>query len=151
MVAKSDIEKDLKEALKSGQKAQVSALRLILAAIKNAEIAKQSDLEEADVLAVIAKEAKKWEEAAAEYQKAGSQERADKEREDAAVAKKYLPAQLSEAEVQDIVAKVVAETGASSPRDMGTVMKEVMPRTKGRADGSVVSALVKRALAADDG
>jgi len=146
MSLKQEIQNDMKEALKSGNKETVSVLRLLLSALKNAEISKREELTSGETLEIAAKEMKKWEEAAQEYEKAGMTERADKERRDAAVIKKYLPQPLSDEELLELIEKVVSETGAVGPSDLGKVMREIMPKVKGRADGAKVNALVREVL-----
>lgn len=141
----------MKAAMKSqapDARLRVSTLRMLMAELKNAEIAKREELEPDDELAVVSREVKRRGEAAEEYAKADRADLADKEKAEAEILKAFLPEQLSEPEVEAIVAEAIAETGASSPRDMGRVMGAVMPKLKGRADGKVVNALVARKLGA---
>ena len=129
-------------AMKAGEKGRVSALRLVLSELQKA--AKDGD---GDELAVLRRERKRRHESATAFRDGGRPELAEAEEAEAQVIEAYLPAELSEDELRAIVAEAVAETGASSPRDMGQVMKAAMPKVAGRADGKRVSALVREALA----
>lgn len=129
-------------------KLRVSTLRMLMAELKNAEIAKRDDLEPGDELSVVAREVKRRGEAAEEYAKAGREDLSDKEKAEAEVLKEFLPEQLGEAEVERIIDEAIAETGAATPKDMGRVMGVVMPKLKGKADGKLVNALVARKLGA---
>ena len=149
MTLKERIQADAQKALKERKTKTLSALRLLLAELHNVEIKKQAELDDEDAIQVVAKQVRKWEEAAKEYEKAGQEERAAKERGDAEVLKAYLPAQMSDDEVEKLVRQAVDESGATSMKDMGQVMKLVMPKVKGRADGKCVNELVKAALSAD--
>jgi uncharacterized protein YqeY len=126
-----------------------STLRMALTAITNEEVSGKvaRELSDDDVLKVLSRELKKRKEAATAFTDAGQSERAATELAEARVIESYLPAQLSDDEVADIVAAVIAETGASGPGAMGQVMKGVQPRVAGRADGGRVAAEVKRQLA----
>ena len=128
--------------MKAGEKDRVGALRLVLSELQKAE--KEGD---GDELAVLRRERKRRREAAAEYRKAAREDLAETEDFEAQVIEAYLPAELSDAELDELVAKAVAETGASSQRDMGQVIKHVMAAAGGRADGRTVSTKVKEALA----
>lgn len=146
MNLKEQIFEDMKSTLKAGEKERLGVLRLALAAIKNAEIDKRKELTDDELIQVLAKEAKKWEEAAEEYEKAGQAEKAAKEKRDAAVLKAYLPEQLSDDELKKLVQEAIAEVGATNPSDMGKVMQVVMPKVRGRADGKKVNELVRQLL-----
>lgn len=147
MSLKQRIQEDMKKALKSGDKKRLKVIRYLLAQIKNAEIDKGAELSDEEVLKVISKEVKKIEEAAEEFRAGGSSSRADEELEDAEILKEYLPEPLSEKEIEELVDQVVKETGASSLKDMGSVMKILMQKTAGRADGKLVSEIVRKRLA----
>ena len=135
------IQGDTREAMKAGQKDRVSTLRMITSALQ------QDEKEGAgDAVAVLQRERKKRLEAATAYSDGGRAEQAEAERSEAETIAAYLPEQLSDEELQQLVADAVASTGASSPADMGKVMGAVMPSVKGRADGNRVSAAVRERL-----
>ncbi len=147
MSLKERIEVDMRAALKAGDGEKLGTLRLLLAAIKNAEIEKRGELSDEDVVQVVAREVKKWEEAVAEYEKVGQAARASREKAEADILRGYLPPQLSEEEIRDIVQETITEVGASSLRDLGKVMGAIMPKVRGRADGKRVNEIVKELLA----
>jgi uncharacterized protein YqeY len=134
---------DLTAAMKAGEKERVGALRLVLSELQKA--AKEGD---GDELAVLRRERKRRLDAARQFRGGGRDELADKEEGEAALIAGYLPAELSDDELDGIVADAIAETGASSPKDMGQAMKAAMARVAGRADGKRVSARVREALSA---
>jgi uncharacterized protein len=142
----SDLTVQIQEALKSGDKARVSVLRLLSSALKRAEVEKRGELNEEESIAVIAREVRKREEAAEEYASAGRSDRADIERSEAEILKAWLPAALSEEELSELVDDAVAESRAAGPTDLGKVMKVLMPKVSGRADGKRVSELVRQRL-----
>ena len=135
------VKSDLTTALKAGEKDRVAALRLVLSELQKA--AKDGGDDE---LVVLRRERKRRLESATAFREAGRTELADQEEQEAALIEAYLPAQLSDEELAAIVADAVTEAGASSPKDMGMVMKAAMPRIDGRADGKRVSAAVREAL-----
>jgi uncharacterized protein YqeY len=135
------VQDDVKTALKAGDRERVHALRLIVDALQKAEKDNGGDPEE-----VLQRERKRRLEAAEAYADAGRTEQAEAEQREAEVISSYLPEQLSDEELHAIVGDVVAESGASSPQEMGKVMGLVMPHVKGRADGKRVSAAVKEML-----
>jgi uncharacterized protein YqeY len=147
MSLKEKIQADAKRALKEKDTKRLSALRLLLSELHNVEIEKREELEDEDVIQVVARQVKKWEEAALEYEKAGQNERASKERFEAELLKAYLPAQMSEEEIHEIIKQAIEELGVTSVNDMGQVMRLIMPKVKGRADGKRVNELVRIALA----
>jgi uncharacterized protein YqeY len=132
---------DITTAMKAGEKQRVVALRLILSELQKA--AKEGG---ADELAVLRRERKRRLEAASQFRDGRRPELADREQEEAVLIETYLPAELDDGALDEIVAAVISETGASGPRDMGAVMKEVMARAGGRADGRRASARVREAL-----
>ncbi|HEX7299323.1 MAG TPA: GatB/YqeY domain-containing protein [Solirubrobacteraceae bacterium] len=135
------VKQDLTVAMKAGEKERVSALRLVLSELQKS--AKEGD---GDELAVMRRERKRRHESAAAFRAGGRPELAEAEEAEAQVIEAYLPAELSDDELRAIVADAVAETGASSPRDMGHVMKAAMARVAGRADGKRVSTLAQEVL-----
>jgi uncharacterized protein YqeY len=141
MAIADTVKQDLTTAMKAGEKDRVGALRLVLSELQKA--AKEGGDDE---LAVLRRERKRRQEAARAFRNAGRDELADGEEAESAIIEAYLPAELSDDELRAIVTAAVAETGASSPKDMGQVMKAAMPKIAGRADGKRVSALVGEAL-----
>ncbi len=139
------IDSDLKVAMKSSEKVRVSTLRMVKASLKNLEIEK-GELSDDDVIGVLSTQAKQRRESISEFEKGGRQDLADQERAELAVILSYLPEQLSEEELTGIIQETIRETGASSLKDMGRLMKNLMPRVKGRADGKLVSRKVKELL-----
>ena len=141
------LEDDLKSAMRAGDTVSRDAIRYILSAVKNAEIDARGSGAAADPVAALRRLGKQLTDAFEQYEAAGRQDLADHEAAQLAVLKRYLPAELSDDELNALVAATVAETGASGPKDMGRVMPVAMQRVAGRADGRRVSAAVKTALA----
>jgi uncharacterized protein YqeY len=137
---------DINSAMKAAERERASALRLVLSELQKA--AKEGS---GDELAVLRRERKRRLEAAAQFRDAGRPELADKEESEAKLITAYLPSELDDAELGAIISEAISETAASDPKDMGQVMKAVMARTGGRADGKRVSALVRDALGAGGG
>lgn len=136
----------LKEALKSRDELKVSVIRMIKASLKNKEIEKMGPLTDDDVIAVLSTMAKQRRESVEQFTAAGRTDLADKEKKELEIIQSYLPAQLSPKELDDIIIAGIKESNAASPADMGKVMKVVMPRIKGAADGKVVNQRVKELL-----
>ena len=130
-------------AMKAGEKERVGALRLVLS-----ELQKDAKEGGGDELAVLRRERKRRLEAATQFREGGRPELAEQEESEAKMIETYLPAELDDAQLADIIAAAIEETGASSPKDMGQVMKAVMAKSGGRADGKRASAQVREALAA---
>jgi uncharacterized protein YqeY len=145
MTLEERLKDDIAAALKAGDRRRVHALRLVLAELQKAH---KDARDGADELAVLRRERKRRLEAEDAYAGAGRDDLAAAERFEAELIEGYLPAELSEAELQAIVGDAVAETGASSPKEMGKVMSVVMDRVEGRADGKRVSGLVREKLTA---
>jgi len=149
---KDRLRADLTIAIKARDEVRSSTVRMLLTAITNAEVAgkTQVELSDDDIVGVLSTEAKKRREAATAFDDAGRTEMADKERNELTVIGDYLPAQLSEAEIADIITKAVEQTGAAGEgmRAMGKVMGIVSPQVKGKADGAAVAAEVRRQLGA---
>jgi uncharacterized protein YqeY len=145
---KDRLRNDLTTAMKARDELRTATLRMVLTAVKNEEVAGGAarELDDAAVLKVLAREGKKRRESAEAYVAAGRQELADREVAEGSVLDEYLPAPLSDGELEALVAAAVAESGATSPRQMGAVMKLVTPRVAGRAEGGRVAAAVTRAL-----
>jgi len=141
------MEEEIKEAMKAHDAERRDALRLIVNALKNSEKELQRPLSEDEELQVLQRERKKRVEAAEAFRAGGREEQADSEERELAVLEEFMPAPLSEDEIEDIVDDAIAEVGATSMADLGRVMADVMPQIAGRADGSVVSQLVREKLA----
>ncbi|GGR60298.1 uncharacterized protein YqeY [Nocardioides luteus] len=148
---KDQLRTDLTTAMKARDKARAGTLRMVMAAISEAEVAgtEAKELTDEEITAILIKEAKKRREAATAFAEAGRAEQAEKETAEAAVITEYLPAQLSAEEISDLVSKAIAQTGAAElgMKGMGKVMGVLTPQTKGRADGSAVAAEVRKQLA----
>lgn len=146
MDTKTKLETALKEAMKAGDEVRKRTIRMALAAIKQAEIDRQTTLDEAAVMAILQKEVKLRKEALEEARTANRPDLAAATEAELAVVGEFLPQGLSEEELRSLVEAAIAETGAASPSDMGKVMKVLMPRVAGRAPGDQVSALVRQVL-----
>lgn len=143
------LQSDLTVAMKARDELRSATLRMLLTAVKTEEVSGKTarELDDAEVVTVLGREAKKRREAAEAFADGGRSERADRERAEEQVIAAYLPAQLSDDELRDLVAAAITETGAAGPQAMGQVMKTVTPKTTGRADGGRVAAEVRRQLA----
>ncbi len=146
MHPKDAITSDLKTAMKAGDTRRREALRLLLAAFKQVEVDRRIELSESDAIDILMSEAKKRREAIEEMDRAGRAELADQERYELEVITAYLPKQLSHEEIEALAREVIQEVGATSPKDTGAVMKALMPRVRGQADGKLVSAIVQGLL-----
>ncbi|MEK7111839.1 MAG: GatB/YqeY domain-containing protein [Patescibacteria group bacterium] len=140
------ISQKIAEAMKARDEIRLSTLRLLSSALNYEFIAKQHILNEEEELAVVRREVKKRKDAIEAYEKAGATDRAEKEKKEMAILNEFLPAGMSDEEVTKLVDAAIAETGAKSIADMGKVMGAVMAKAGGRADGGVVSNLVKSKL-----
>jgi uncharacterized protein YqeY len=145
---KDRLQSDLTTAMKSRDELRTATLRMALTAVRMEEVSGTSarELEDDEVVAVLGREAKKRREAAEAFDGGGRPDRADRERAEGEVLADYLPAQVSDDDLRDIVAAAIAETGAEGPRGIGAVMRVVSPQTAGRADGGRVAAEVRRQL-----
>ena len=141
------LQADMKTAMRDGDTQRRDTLRMVIAAAQNAAKEKREPLSDEETLAVISKEVKKRRESIKAYEEAGRTDLAAKEQAEIDILAPYLPEQMSEDEVRALVIEAIAATGASSPRDMGRVMGQLMPKVKGRADGKLVSTLVNGELA----
>ena len=137
---------DLRTGLRDQDAVRKSAIRMAIAALKNARVDKNADLTEDEMIAVLAKEVKQRRNAMAEFERAGRQDLVASESAELAVLEAYLPEALSEGELVELARQVIAETGANSPKQMGQVMGALMPRVRGRADGRQVSQIVRELL-----
>ncbi len=136
----------MKQAMKNKDKDKLTNIRMLKAAIQNESIKIGGDLSEEDELTVLSREVKQRKDSLHEFEKAGRQDLVDKVRAELKHVEIYMPDQLSEEELSAIVTSVIAETGASSKKDMGKVMAALMPKVKGKADGSLVNKLVQQHL-----
>lgn len=149
MGLKERLREDLTEAIRSRDEITSGTIRMVLTAITNEEVSGKSarELTDAEVITVLSREAKKRREAAEAFDAGARPEKATLERAEGEVIAKYLPTQLSDEELAQMITDAIAETGASGPAGMGLVMKALSPKIAGRADGATVSAAVKAALA----
>lgn len=146
MSVKNQLRDDMKQAMRSGDKARLGVVRMALAAIQQREVDERIELDDAGVLGVIEKMIKQRRESVEQYRAGGRQDLADKESAEIDTLSAYLPEPLGEAELAALVDAVVAETGATSMKDMGKVMAELRNRAQGRADMAALSAQVKTRL-----
>ena len=148
MGLKEKLQRDLTEAIRGRAEVKSGTIRMLLSAITNEEVSGKAArvLTDAEVITVLSREAKKRREAVEAYTNAKRDDLANKEKEEAAVIALYLPEQLSEADIKKLIADAIAETNASGPAGMGLVMKVLQPKIAGKADGGLVSSLVKAAL-----
>jgi hypothetical protein len=137
---------DLKQAMRGRDKLSCSVIRLIMAAIKNAEIAKQTPLDEADILGIIAKEVRQHKESIDAFRLGNRQDLVTQEEAELSILKGYLPRQMSRDEIIAAARKVIDEVGAQGPRDKGKVMARLIPQLKGRADGREINTVTTELL-----
>ena len=148
MSLKAQISEDMKVAMKAGEKDRLKVVRLILAAIKQIEVDNRTELDDAGVLSVLGKMVKQRRDSVNQFTDGGRQDLADIELAEIAVLETYLPEQLSESELDEIISDAIQDTGAESIRDMGKVMGQVKAKAAGRADMGAVGAKVKERLGA---
>ena len=146
MTLKAQVSEDMKTAMKAGDKDRLKVVRLMLAAIKQIEIDQRIDLDDPGVLAVLDKMVKQRRDSVAQFKKGGRQDLADIELAEISVLEDYLPEQLSEVELADIIEQAIKDSGAESIQDMGKVMGQVKAKAAGRADMGAVGAKVKERL-----
>ena len=149
MGIKEQLQSDLTEAIRSRNEIVSGTIRMVLTSIRNEEVSGKEErtLADAEIITVLTREAKKRREAADAFADAGRADKAELEKAEGEVIAKYLPAQMSEDDVKKLVAAAIAQSGAAGPGDMGKVMGILKPQVVGKADGSLVSGLVKAALA----
>jgi len=147
MALRERLNEDIKTAMKARDQQKLDALRLLSAAVKQKEVDERITLDDAALVSIVEKEIKKRRESIAQYEKAQRQDLVDREKFEVSVIEVYLPKQMSQAEVEAVIAEAVASTGAKSAADMGKVMGVVKPRLAGKADMGKVSAMVKAKLA----
>ncbi len=147
MGLKEQIPEDLKNALRNKKALELSVLRMLQAALKNKEIDnKKEELKDEDVVTVVGAEIKKRRDAVKEYEKVNRPDAADQEKAEIDILMKYMPQQMNEDEIRDVVKSAVEETQAEGMKDIGKVMKVLMPKVKGKADGSIVNKIVRELL-----
>lgn len=146
MVAKADLENALKEAMRSRDEISKRTLRLVLTSVKLEEVDKRRPLQETELVSLLQKEIKSRQETISEAERAGRADIVDETEADIAVLRRFLPEPLSPQELEDLAREVIAETGASTMSDMGTVMKSLTARLQGRATGKEASDTVRRLL-----
>ena len=148
MSIKDQLQADVKTALRAADKQRLVLLRMALAAIKQREVDERVELSDTQMLAIIEKMVKQRRESISQFDKGGRADLADKERAEIEMLAPYLPEPLSETQIEELVASIIAETGAEGIRDMGKVMGQIKARAAGRADMSAVGALVRARLSA---
>ncbi len=146
MSIKEKLVEDMKSAMKSKDKMALSTIRMVINAIKNKEKASGDELSDGDVEAVIAYEVKKRKDSALAFKEGGRNDLVETEEAEIEILAKYMPEQMGEDEIRDLARTIVQKVGAASLKDMGAVMRELMGRVKGKADGSTVNAVVKELL-----
>lgn len=146
MVLKEKLQEDMKDAMRAGDDQRRDVLRLLLAAVKQEEVDSRTTLGDEGVQEVLGKQAKQRREAISDAQKAGREQMAEEERAELVIIKSYLPEQMSREEIRVLAEEVIDEVGASGMQEMGQVMGRLMPKVKGRADGRVVSSVVRDLL-----
>ena len=146
MTLKEQLRLDTADAMRAGDSEKRDTLRLLLAAIKQTEVDSQQSLDDAGVQAVLAKQAKQRRESIADYQKAGRDDIADREQAELVIIESYLPQLMDREEIAEVAAQTIADLGATGPKDTGRVMSSLMPKVKGKADGRLVSEVVRELL-----
>jgi uncharacterized protein len=149
MSLKAKLRDDLTSAIRSKDELRSSTIRMVLTAITTEEVAGKEArvLSDSEIVTVLTREAKKRREAAEAFEQGGAADRAEREKAEGRVIAEYLPAQLTQEELNLLIQEAISETGASGPSGMGAVMKHLQPKIAGKADGATVSSAVKAALA----
>ena len=143
---KEKLNSDLREAIRGGDKVRRSVIRLVFAAVKNSEIARQAALEESDILGIIAKEARQRQESVEAFKQGNRQDLVDQEEAELAILEEYLPQQMTRDEIIAEARRIIEEVGAQGPGDKGKVMPKLIAQLKGRADGREVNEVVTELL-----
>ncbi|MBA2263910.1 MAG: GatB/YqeY domain-containing protein [Chloroflexi bacterium] len=146
MTLQQRLESAMRDGMRARDEQRTQTLRMAMAAAQNQRIARGRDLTDEEVVDVLTKQVKQRRESIAMYRDAGREDRAASEEAEAAILAEFLPAQLSESEVETMARAAIAETGAASSADLGRVMGRLSPQTRGRADGQLVSEIVRRLL-----
>lgn len=140
------LNQDMKAAMKARDKESLQTIRMLKSAVENERLKKQADLSEDDEIAILAREQKQRKESLEEFKSAGRDDLVEKTEAELEIVNQYLPEQLSEEEINQVVLNAIENVGATSMQDMGKVMGAVMPKVKGKADGSLVNQIVKKEL-----
>jgi hypothetical protein len=146
MSLKDKLLDDMKSAMKNQEKLRLSVIRMVRAAIKNTEIDKKKEIADNEIIDVIARELKQRRDAIPEFAKGGRMDKVAELEEEISILKEYLPKELSEEEIREVVRQTIIEVNAVEKKDLGKVMKAVMPHLKGRADGKIVNQIVNELL-----
>ena len=146
MTLKEQLRLDMTDAMRAGDNAMRDTLRLLLAAIKQTEVDEKRTLSDEDVQAVLRKQAKQRRESIADYERAGRDDIADREKAELLIIESYLPQMMSREEIAELAAQSIAQLNASGPEDTGRVMGSLMPQVKGKADGRLVIEVVRELL-----
>lgn len=147
MDTKTQIQQDMKTAMRTGDTQTRDTLRLLAAAIKQVEVDEQKELDDTAVQAIVMKQAKQRRESISEYENAGRDDLAATEKAELAVIEKYLPQMMSKEEIIALAQPIIADLGATDPKQMGAVMGRLMPQVKGKADGKLVNQVIRELLA----
>jgi uncharacterized protein YqeY len=140
------LQEEMKAAMKSGDKDKLSTVRMLISEIKKVQIDSKKELSDEEIISILQKYIKQRKEAYTQYEQAGRKDLAEKELKEIEIVQQFLPSPLSEEELIKIVEEIIQEVGASSIKDMGKVVKAVMDKVKGRAEGSLISKIVKEKL-----
>ncbi|WP_041082854.1 GatB/YqeY domain-containing protein [Thermotoga profunda] len=146
MSLKEKLSEDLKQAMKARDETKIRTIRLLIAAIKNFEVEKLGQATDDDVLQIMSKEVKKRLESIEMYRQAKREDLAIEEENELKIIKSYMPEQMSEDQIRELAKKLIQQYNLSSPKDIGTVMKLIMPQVKGKADGKLVNKIVQELL-----
>ncbi|MDI3494652.1 MAG: uncharacterized protein PWQ72_779 [Pseudothermotoga sp.] len=146
MTLKERLAFDLKDAMKNRNEAKIRTVRLLMSAIKNFEVEKMAQATDEEIVQIMIKEAKKRIESIDMYKQAGRNDLVSEEQEELDIINSYLPEQMSEDEIRQLVMKIIRQNNLSSPKDLGAAMKLIMPQVKGKADGKLVNKIVKEYL-----
>jgi uncharacterized protein YqeY len=146
MAVQEKLDEDMKDALRAGDKLRLSAIRLLRSQLKNEAIQRQRELTEDEELSVLSSAVKMRKEAIEKFKEGNRQDLVEQEQAELAVVRSYLPEPLSEEEISRLIDAVVRQTGATAISDLGSVMREIMPQVRGRADGGFVNKLVREKL-----
>ncbi|MCD5028367.1 GatB/YqeY domain-containing protein [Enterococcus asini] len=146
MTLLSTLNTDMKTAMRAKDKERLAVIRMLKASLQNEEIKVGHELNADEELTILSREMKQRRDSLAEFEKAGREDLSEKVKIEIAIVENYLPAQLTDEEIRQIVAQAIAETGATSAKEFGKVMGAVMPKVKGKADGNQVNAIVKELL-----
>ncbi len=146
MDLKSQFQSDMKTAMKAGESVRLGVVRMLISEVKKREIDKKAPLDDGEIQKVVSSFIKQRNDSVDAFVKGGREDLADKERQEIEVLKVYLPAQLSQAEVEALVVAAIAESGATSPNDIGKVMKVALAKSQGKADGKLVNEIARAKL-----